>query len=607
MNEDALAIRLSHLLRDCSVGAIVRSEKFMVVVQDTSRWYVGDPPRNREIRYVDQVRAALGIGQGLYEPPTGSVTEQGTVDGTSIPATRFPEWMRCPARSCGLLHNRPWRNRGSGTRLICRRKDPKPCGRQLEQVPWVLVHEAGYLADVPWHDLAHWKSDQSSGSRSCRPDWSEPYLQLVEGNRMPKVRCTRCGASEEMPRRFRFPQQFRTQPWVSATPSAAPEPAAWLLEVNDVRVHASWTSSALVIPPESRIRRGTVVDRLYGNSHFLADLDRPGLRRKRALLKIANVLRCTVREVEEAEQQIKSGYPAIEEIDTTAELDCLEYEALIKAIEDFNEDEDFVTMHRTDEWKRLGRSLSGEARRIVDAVDRLIEVRRLKQITVLRGFRRLGCKEAIPPDLTGDADWLPALALRGEGLFLTFDEVTLRAWEEQPELRRRADVLRQRYEGYPIHGSAREVHVSARFLMLHTLAHCLIRQLEAEGGYPAASLQERVYCDAGTSPMAGILVYVAVPDVIGSLGGLVELAKPKLFLRHLARAFEGAKWCSLDPICAGHSGQGPGRLNGAACQACALVPEPSCQYGNVLLDRTFIKGDSARNIAGLLDTMQESE
>lgn len=605
MNEDALAIRLSHLLRDCSVGAIVRSENFMVVVQDTSRWYGGDPPRDREIRYVEQVRAALGIGQRLYEPPSGSVTEQGTVDGTSIPATRFPEWTRCPARNCGLLHNRPWRNRESGTRLICRRKDPKPCRRQLEQVPWVLVHEAGYLADVPWHDLAH--VDEESRSKSCRPDWFEPYLRLVEGDRMTEVRCTRCGASAEMPRRFRFPQRARTQPWVSASPPPGTESAAWLLEVNDVRVHAPRTSSALVIPPESRIRRGTVVDRLYGNSHFLTDLEKPGLRRKRALLKVANVLRCTEREVEEAEQQIKSGYPAIEKIDTTAGLDRLEYEALIKAIEDFNEDEDFVTLHRTSEWKQLGPSLNGAARCVVDAVDRLIEVRRLKEITVLRGFSRLGVKEAIPPDLTGDADWRPALALRGEGLFLTLDEVILGAWEEQPELRRRAEVLRQRHEGYPIHGSAREVRVSPRFLMLHTLAHCLIRQLEAEGGYPAASLRERVYCDAGTSPMAGILVYVAVPDVIGSLGGLVELAEPKRFLRHLARAFEVAKWCSLDPICAGHSGQGPGQLNGAACQACALVPEPSCQYGNALLDRTFLKGDSTRNIAGLLDRVQVSE
>ena len=39
-------------------------------------------------------------------------------------------------------------------------------------------------------------------------------------------------------------------------------------------------------------------------------------------------------------------------------------------------------------------------------------------------------------------------------------------------------------------------------------------------------------------------------------------------------------------------GSRAGLLNRAACHACALVPEPSCAYGNVLLDRTFVAGDA---------------
>ena len=602
MNETALEVRLSHVLRDCSVGAIVQGEKLMVAVQDISRWYTGEPPPDQEIRYVAQVRAALGIEQGvrLCEPPTGSVTEQG-VKGTSIPATRFPGWMRCPRRNCGLLHNKPWRGREVDTPLHCR-----DCGRELEQVPWVVAHSAGYLADVPWHLLAHRSGEGSPGSKSCEADWSEPYLRLVEGKGHRSVRCTRCRAEGAMPRQLRFPQGEWMQPWVGPPPPTDPEELAWLLEVNDVRVHASWTSSALVIPPESRIRKGTVVDRLYGNSRFLADLHKPDSR-GRALRKIARELRCDEKDVEGAWRQIRSGYPAIDTIDRTVDLDRLEYGALIKAIEDFNEDEDFVTQHRTSDWKQLSRSLKGEARLVVDAVDRLIEVRRLKEITILRGFRRLGSDVAIPPDLTGDASWLPALALRGEGLFFTLDEAMLKAWEDQSNLWLRAEGLRRRYEEYRPHGSAMEIGISPRFLMLHTLAHCLIRQLEAEGGYPAASIRERIYCGSDPSPMAGILVYVAVPDVIGSLGGLVELAEPMRFLRHMIRAFEAATWCSLDPICAGHAGQGPGLLNGAACAACALVPEPSCQHGNVLLDRTFVKGDSEQSISRLLDSVQSRE
>ena len=101
--------------------------------------------------------------------------------------------------------------------------------------------------------------------------------------------------------------------------------------------------------------------------------------------------------------------------------------------------------------------------------------------------------------------------------------------------------------------------------------------------------------------MAGVLVYVAVPDVVGSLGGLAELAEPARFLRLLSGVFSRADWCSLDPVCAEHEGQGPSQLNRAACHGCALVPEPSCQFRNLLLDRVFIRGDLHGQIRPLLD------
>jgi hypothetical protein len=118
-----------------------------------------------------------------------------------------------------------------------------------------------------------------------------------------------------------------------------------------------------------------------------------------------------------------------------------------------------------------------------------------------------------------------------------------------------------------------------------------MRAIEAEGGYPAASLTEIIYCAREPKRMAGVLIYVAVPDIAGSLGGLAELAEPLRFLGILTRALEHAHWCSLDPVCSEHEGQGPGLLNRAACHACALVPDTACEYDNTLLDRAFVKGD----------------
>ena len=82
---------------------------------------------------------------------------------------------------------------------------------------------------------------------------------------------------------------------------------------------------------------------------------------------------------------------------------------------------------------------------------------------------------------------------------------------------------------------ALQTDVTPRFLLLHTLAHLIIRQLETEAGYPAASLKERIYCEVGHRPMAGILIYVAVPDEVGSLGGLGEMALPSRFLAYSDR------------------------------------------------------------------------
>lgn len=51
-----------------------------------------------------------------------------------------------------------------------------------------------------------------------------------------------------------------------------------------------------------------------------------------------------------------------------------------------------------------------------------------------------------------------------------------------------------------------------------------------------------------------------------------------------------AKWCSGDPICSLSEHQGYNSLNYAACHACTLLPETSCEFKNLLLDRISIVG-----------------
>ena len=123
-------------------------------------------------------------------------------------------------------------------------------------------------------------------------------------------------------------------------------------------------------------------------------------------------------------------------------------------------------------------------------------------------------------------------------------------------------------------------------------------------GYPAASLQERIYSSADKK-MAGVLIYTAVPDIAGSLGGIIEQAKPRRFIKLLDSVFKQLEWCSMDPVCGDMEGQGPSWLNRAACHGCVLLPETSCSYNNVFLDRVFIKGKPDEGIPSLKEFVKK--
>ena len=586
-----LPVRFSHLLSHSGVGAIVRGPEGLVVVQDIRQWtdHHGQPA-GALIPYVERVRSALGIEQILREPPVAR--ETGMVDGVCVPATRFPFWMRCPL--CGKLYYKPWRaQENDRPRCDC---DEHPF---LEQVAWVLVDPAGYLSDVPWRYLAH------RDARNPKQMHCKVRDKLVLSSE-PVLSCKACGARTKFDDRARIGfGTGRKQPWADEKAEAPVQEtsgqSAQILRVNDVRVYSPVGERVLVIPPESRLRQGTVVDRLYRKSEDRARIDgAPPDRRGRELRTLATDYRCTTQDIEVALAEIEKGYPLYGERFTPGMLRESEYQAFLESLPDQRDDEDFVTRDRGADWQALCQSLKPGLQAEVAPVRHLVRVDRLKAIQVFQGFRRMQGEETVPADLVGESDWLPAIQLYGEGIFLALEESLLSRWEENAAVLARTERLLPRFQQS---GRKQPNPLTARFLLLHTLSHLLIRQLETEGGYPAASLSERIYCARAPVGMAGILIHVAVPDLAGSLGGLAELAEPRRFLGVLVKALEHARWCAFDPVCGEHEGQGPGLLNRAACHACVLVPEPACDYGNTLLDRVFVKGDKASSLPSLFGAM----
>jgi len=206
-------------------------------------------------------------------------------------------------------------------------------------------------------------------------------------------------------------------------------------------------------------------------------------------------------------------------------------------------------------------------------------------------------------------NWLPATEVRGEGIFLRFDYDAILEWKKKsseffaPHIGYHNKWFQKMLEdGSP--NFARAEEVSETLLMVHTFSHVFMRQLIFKSGYDSSSLRERLYVsEVDDTKMAGLLIYTAAGDSEGTLGGLVEQARPGNFEKILFGAME-SEICSNDPVCIETHRQGLVSLNGAACHSCALMPETSCEHNNTLLDRKYLFGD-VDNKAGFFSPMIE--
>jgi hypothetical protein len=222
-------------------------------------------------------------------------------------------------------------------------------------------------------------------------------------------------------------------------------------------------------------------------------------------------------------------------------------------------------------------------------------VGRLREVLVQRGFRRIvpegtlnstGETREFMPLFKEQTDWLPATEMFGEGVFIRLNRVAVDQWARR--MSGRYEQLRKRLA----HSTVQCENFSPAYVLLHTFAHSLIRQLTVDCGYSGAALKERIYSTYPGSDldMCGVLVYTSSTDSDGSLGGLIRQCKPETLGETIRRMLYDASWCSSDPVCGESTAQGFDSLNYAACHACELLPETSCEVRNCLLDRVALIG-----------------
>nr|WP_206072188.1 DUF1998 domain-containing protein [Antrihabitans stalactiti] len=598
------------------VGSLVDLPNFSVLVRGLDDWRYDAVPESEEIaeprllagvralpgkRWVTQLRPAPWM-DGVDTDPSGPAARVG------VPVTPFPAWLRCSAcnelapidsQVFGFENDKP--RRPHDARFFHTNCPRKRSGKRPLAVAarFVLACTAGHLDEFPYTHFVH----QGGG---C-PDVSHPRLQMDDrgGNigANVEIRCVNCSAhrnirqamgargAENLPRcRGRHPHLGNHFQAGGCTEQPK------MLVIGASNQWFAQTLSALAVPRTAAGELGTLVEKYWDQ---VSQLPKSMYEYGRAnVVAFRELDRWTDDQiwdtVERLLAQRASGGTSTEEPAGYPDLRTPEWDVF--SADQFPEPTDDFTLRRDPD------GVPAELKTVFADV---VQAERLREVRALVGFTRLDSPDPDDPELVtpaplsrDDPTWVPASEVRGEGIFLRVPEELLHDWENRVEdsaamNRHRAAYARFRENRYSdrIRGPFDPMKnwPGARYIALHSLSHLLIRAIALDCGYNSASLSERIYAGTDDDPRTGILIYTAVPDAEGTLGGLVSQAEPERLVRLTRKALSDACRCSSDPLCSERLPQPHADfLHGAACHVCLFLSETTCERGNRFLDRRFV-------------------
>jgi hypothetical protein len=555
------SVRRAQVVTTYGPGALVAVDDESFMVAGIHRWPVQEADAVPERRLEEQLHV-----HSLYLPPS-----EGDAFGPArgIPVIRFPLMHSCPG--CKRLD---WHwHLSDGDRNIC-----NACDRPLVPSRFVTACDSGHIEDFPY---SRWVHGGAAGD-------GEHRLELTATGKSAALRdilvsCS-CGARRTLEGAFNRNELSQVarcggrRPWLGDQVDCGA--ALRTLQRGASNVWFSSVRSALSIPPWS----DGVFQLLERHWLMLKTIRDPAMLRN-VLQGMGAALTAHGHDIDEIVRAVLARQA--EEAGDQSDLANLrrdEYGALLAGRDERDQDQQFV-------------ATAGPPPEGLSALfDRVAIVPRLREVRVLVGFTRLHpptgddseLASSLAPLANGETGWLPAIEVKGEGLFLRWDEQHLAAWEATDAVRRRVHTLDERHRALSEqHGAKHRRPVTPRLVLIHTFAHILIDQMSLDAGYPAASLRERLYVD---EDMRGLLIYTATSDSGGSLGGVVAQGAPDRLEGLVREAVNRAAWCSADPVCIEATVTGADGLNVAACHACTLLPEVSCEERNMLLDRAVLVG-----------------
>ncbi|MEV4321274.1 DUF1998 domain-containing protein [Microbispora rosea] len=580
------AVRRAQMITTYGVGSMIAIEDRSYIVSGLDTWK--DNYRWGGVLYEPRLQHWLGVTHFQLPP----ADEPSSGDGVRI--RMFPDMYSCS--KCERLQ--PFRKFGSPEgRSLC-----GACDKPLTPSRFVVACENGHLDDFPYFAWVHKKTTPDGSA-------SDHTLSLCSTGRTASLRSVvvKCSCGKEASLQGAFGRRALRdlgiscggrRPWLGwgSDQSACPADPRTLQRGSS----AAWfpiNRSALSIPPWS--------DSLHRrlNEHY-------------AMLRVAvanAVQESAILDMIKASGILKESRFSAEDV-LAAVHERMALETSARPDSDTEAGFEPANVLRQEEYQQLFDGTAAADRGddfecvpperykgvpLPKEIQRAMLVKRLREVRALQSFTRVEMPDPTGGDtrraalFTGNVTWLPAIEVSGEGVFLTLDQVLLKQWERLTGPVQRAALIRKHHEElmhrrYPDRPQDElRSPVTPRYVLLHTLAHVLINEWSLDSGYPAASLRERLYV---SDDMAGILIYTATSDSAGSLGGLVAQGEHVRLRNTLAAAIDRASWCSQDPPCMESEASGVDSLNLAACYACVLLPETSCETNNVFLDRAMLVG-----------------
>jgi hypothetical protein len=577
-------VRPSQVITTFGPGAIVDLQTLSVIVAGIDGWRLDE----NLVIHEPRLQRALKVKRFFSaEPASGSYfTKQGTV-----PTFLFPRYQVCTHPECATL-SEPSEElveyNEKTQEMECKAPNCKGRGKYRAPTipaPFVVACPSGHIDDFPWRAYVH-----RDASTSCKKRMRLVYSGTTGSVSDIWIYCA-CDAKRSVSdafgenRSLALGECTRKRPWLGIKNK----------DPHDCK-HAGQVRA---------IQRGAT------NGWF--PLVRSALSIKEAASPIGQALKkCPQHQVEKIDSQEKlQTLLDMEMFPALAEFKAEDiWQTLLKERGEVETDEIDLRLPEWNAFRDIEGSNQGDQSDffletgevpdfLTDKIERIVLARKLLEVRALTSFTRIDYASGMDDDGMGASrapiykdrqDWLPAVEVRGEGIFIELKEDALTRWEAEPAVRKRAAAIEQKYNEWAAErGVNADDFPGSRYVLLHSLAHVLMRQLALDCGYSESSVRERIY--SSTDPqrkMAGILLYTASADSEGSLGGLVDLGTKDRLPNLIHSALENAKRCSSDPLCADHQPDVHATINGAACHACLLAPETSCEAFNRFLDRNFL-------------------